>query len=213
MENRKVESSELRVESSESEVQDRQPQAQALNVERSTRNAALLLAFMDMRNAGPLQQAAAALRASLPGAEIICINTPATKAIEARVEGIDRWITLEGGLSSGLESLRDLRHLRPAATCTLYQGEKPKAHLKLEVMAAVVGGSKLLGAFSTDYTKLQVMKVSDLWLRMAGKTLLVLLRAGAGAGLAAFVALFLAATSLLTRPGERLGMPGVGRVK
>jgi hypothetical protein len=209
----RVQSSDLRVESSESEVQDRQPQAQALNVERSTRNVSVLLAFMDMRNAGPLQQAAAALRASVPGAEIICINTPATKAIEARVEGIDRWITLEGGLSAGLESLGDLRHLRPAATCILYQAEKSRAHLKLEVMAAVVGGSKLLGAFSTDYTRLLPMKVSDLWLRIAGKTLLVLLRAGAGAALAAFVALFLAAASLLTRPGERLGMPGVGRVK
>ena len=200
MGNKSVESSELRVESKHAQLND------ALNV-------AILLAFIDLRNSAPLQRAAAALRAQAPDSRIICINAPATKAIETQIEGIDRWITFEGGYSASLQILRDLRHLRPEATCILYQIPQSHAHLKLEVMAAAVGGSKLLGAFSTDCTKLQPMNPPDLWLRIAGKTLLMLLRAGASAALSAFVGLFLAATSLLTRPGERLGMPGVGRVR
>jgi len=113
---------------------------------RSNRSC-VLLAFIDLRNPEPLRQAAQALQSEMPGSQILCINTPATRVIEGQMAGIDRWITYGEGGANPLLLLEELRKLKPAAVCILYRSRKPKAHLKLEILAALVGGRSLFGAF------------------------------------------------------------------
>jgi len=170
----------------------------------------LLLAFIDLRNPKPLQQAAAALRAEMPEAEIVCVNTPATKAIEAQVAGIDRWIT-PSRAADGFGLARQLRSLRPAAVCIVYRTRKAKSHLKLEFLAALGGARRLFGAFSPNHAKLRRMCRCELYLRICTKSLVMLLRAGAAAVLAVFAGLVLLTAHLLARPGERLGTPATGK--
>lgn len=180
-----------------------------LNAERLTLNA-LLLSFIDLRQPEALQQAARALRDKLPAAQLVAINTPETKAIEAQVADIDRWITA-GPEVGGAELLRQLRRLRPAAVCIVYRTEKPEAHLKLEATAALLGGkAQLWGAFAPDHSQLQPLTRGRLWARIVGKVFLLLAKALVAAALAGWVALVLLFAGLLTHPGERLGTPAVG---
>jgi len=209
---------------------------------------AILLAFIDLRNPEPLRQAAQALRSEMPGSQIICVNTPATKVIEEQIAEIDRWITYRGGAASALDLIDELRRLRPAAVCILYRSRKPKAHLKLEILAALIGGRRLYGAFHAAHTSqvktcragvplalssvegapagnetagvgtpalqtlmLQAMSRFGLWLRVAGKTLVMLARSAAAGVLAAFAGAVLGLAGLLAQPGERLGKPAAGQ--
>ena len=192
----------------ESRVQ-REQAGVSLNAERLTLNA-LLLSFIDLRKSEGLQQAARALRDKLPAAQLVAINTPETKAIEAQVTGVDRWITA-GPEVGGAELIRQLRQLQPAAVCIVYRTKKPEAHLKLEATAALLGGkAQLWGAFAPDHSQLQPITRGRLWARVVGKLFLLLAKALVAAALAGYVAVVLLFAGLLARPGERLGTPAVG---
>jgi hypothetical protein len=169
----------------------------------------LLLCYIELRNPGPLQAAAQALRAQFPDCEIACVDTPATRAVESEIAGIDRWITYEGGL----EQIRNLRRLHPAALCVLYQTPQAHAHLKLEMLAVMIGAGKLICAFDPAPDQLVADSFSSLWLRIVGKSLLMLLHGGFAAILSLGVGIFLGISDLLVRPGERLGALQAGEKK
>ncbi len=220
----------------------------------STPRPLVLLSYIDLRNPAPLQQAAVALRElagqelrdrpksmgssptldprlSTPRPAIISINTPATKAIETQVTGIDHWLTYGERGKGIMDVVAELRRLRPAAVCILYNANRPKAHLKLEWLATLIGGRRIYGAFekgdrnyfrrerekaNSETTKMVpvpffAMTRPGLWFRVAAKTLLMLLRSGVAAAFAAVVGLVLLLATLLTRPGERLGAPAADR--
>jgi hypothetical protein len=168
----------------------------------------VLLAYIDLRNLEPLKKTAAALGAEYPGAEIICLNNPETRQAESQVREVSRWLTIPG--AKGLGLLWELRLMRPAAVAVQYNADFPHAHLKLELLAALLGG-RPLGAFPADYAGLKVMSRAGLYGRIAGKKLLLFLRCGAAAALAGFAGLVLLFSDLLAKPGERLGAPAAGK--
>ncbi|NIM06875.1 MAG: hypothetical protein GTO55_10020, partial [Armatimonadetes bacterium] len=174
----------------------------------SHKDTCILLAFIDLRDPEPLEQAAQGLRAQLPGSEIICINTPETKAIESKVSGVDRWMTYGVDAAGPLDLIEKIRDLQPAAVCILYRTAKAKAHAKLELVAALTGVRvPLFGAFAHAYTKPRRMSRLALHARIKMKILLMLARSTIAAILAAIAGGVLFATCLLARPGERLGAP------
>jgi hypothetical protein len=168
----------------------------------------VLLAFIDLRNLEPLKKIAAALRAEYPGAEVIAINTPETCRVESQAREVGRWLTVTR--ANSLSLLWELRLLRPAAVAVQYNADFPYAHLKLELLAALLGG-RPLGAFPADFTKLEPMSRAGLYGRSAGKMLLLFMRCGAAAALAGFAGLVLLFSDLLAKPGERLGAPAAGK--
>jgi hypothetical protein len=158
-----------------------------------------------------LNRAARALRAQTPNAEIICVNTPETRKIEIHAAEIDRWITHGADTTGAWDLVRKLRSLDSEAVCILYQSEKPKAHLKLELLAALIGCHRpLFGAFTPDHSSLRKMGRMGLCLRVGIKTLVLLGRSAAAGILAITAGAMLCLAGLLTRPGECLGAPAAG---
>jgi hypothetical protein len=93
-----------------------------------------------------------------------------------------------------------------------YNSDFPHAHLKLELLAALLWG-RPLGVFPSDYGKLRSMSRAGFYGRIAGKMLLLFMRSGAAAVLAAVAGLVLLFSDLLAKPGERLGVPAAGKPK
>jgi hypothetical protein len=170
----------------------------------------VLLAFVDLRGSEPLQAAAKALRSYNPGSPVICLDTPETTKIESHAREIDRWLTIGAGAESRLRSLWKLRQLRPEVVCVLYGSDFPHAHLKLELLAALIGGEELLGSFAPNFSRLRRMSRPGLWARIAGKLGLLFVRGGAAAILSLVVGVVLLFAGLLAKPGERLGAPAAG---
>ncbi|NIM06133.1 MAG: hypothetical protein GTO55_07450, partial [Armatimonadetes bacterium] len=205
MDDKRVESQESRVESPEQTGS--KSAAPTLHSQLSTHNA-VLLAFIDLRHPKPLEQAAQGLRVELPDSQIICLNTPETKTIESKVSGVDRWLTYGVDATGAFDLIDKIRDLQPAAVCILYRTAKAKAHLRLELIAALTGlRVPLFGAFANAYTKPRRMSRLALHARIKMKILLMFARSTIAAILAAIVGGVLFATCLLARPGERLGAP------
>jgi|GEM_PF-5765500 len=167
----------------------------------------VLLAFINLRNLEPLKKAAAALRAEYPGSEVIALNTPETRKVASQVREV-RWLTFGG--SKGLALLWELWLLRPAVVAVQYNSDFPHAHLKLELLAGLLGG-RPLGVFPADYSQLRGMSRAGLFGRITGKLLLLFMRSGAAAVLAVVAGLILLFSDLLAKPGERLGVPAAGK--
>jgi hypothetical protein len=141
------------------------------------KNVVVVLAFVELRRPETIRQAAMALHDAYSDAAIVACNTEATRAIEDMVPEVDRWVTLPGGIGMGLSSLRPLKRTKPAAVCIHYQSPAPHAHLKLEMMAAYIGGGTLYQTLDSDPSLLVPLSRTMLWLRVMGKIGLAMGRA------------------------------------